>query len=96
MPAVRAEDWSLRIHGMVDREITLNFDELLARPLIERDITLTCVSNEVGGPYIGNARWVGVPLKPTCSTRPASHAAADQLVSRSVDGFTVGTPDRRS
>ncbi|HVD70766.1 MAG TPA: molybdopterin-dependent oxidoreductase [Actinomycetota bacterium] len=91
VPAVRAEDWTLRIHGMVDREITLNFEQLIARELIERDITLTCVSNEVGGPYIGNARWVGVPIKPLLEEAGVD-PAADQLVSRSVDGFTVGSP----
>ena len=91
MPAVRAEDWTLRIHGMVDREITLDFEQLVARDLIERDITLACVSNEVGGPYVGNARWVGAPLKPLLEEAGVD-PAADQLVSRSVDGFTVGTP----
>ena len=45
VPAVTAEDWQLRIHGMVDRELTLTYEQLLARPLIERDVTLTCVSN---------------------------------------------------
>ena len=91
VPAVRAEDWSLRVHGMVDRELTLNFDQLLARDLIERDITLACVSNEVGGPYVGNARWVGAPLAALLEEAGVD-PSADQLVSRSVDGFTVGTP----
>ena len=91
VPSVRAEDWTLRVHGMVDRELTLNFDQLLARDLIERDITLTCVSNEVGGPYVGNARWVGAPLAALLEEAGAD-PAADQLVSRSIDGFTVGTP----
>ena len=86
-----AEDWTLRVHGMVDREITLDFAQLMARDLIERDITLTCVSNEVGGPYIGNARWVGAPLEALLEEAGVD-PAADQLVSRSVDGFTVGTP----
>ena len=63
VPSVKAEDWQLRIHGMVERELTLTFDQLMARPLIERDVTLTCVSNEVGGRYVGNARWLGAPLK---------------------------------
>jgi DMSO/TMAO reductase YedYZ molybdopterin-dependent catalytic subunit len=91
VPAVMAEDWRLRIHGMVDREIDLDFRQLLARPLIERDITLTCVSNPVGGGYVGNARWIGAPLRPLleeAGVRPG----ADQIVTRSVDGFTVGTP----
>jgi DMSO/TMAO reductase YedYZ molybdopterin-dependent catalytic subunit len=91
VPAVAAEDWSLRVHGMVDREITLKFEQLVARDLIERDITLACVSNEVGGEYIGNARWVGAPLAALLEEAGVD-PAADQLVSRSVDGFTVGTP----
>jgi hypothetical protein len=76
---------------MVDHEMVLTLDDLMARDLIERDITLTCVSNEVGGPYIGNARWVGAPLKPLLE-EAGVHPGADQIVSRSVDGFTVGTP----
>lgn len=90
-PSVSAEDWQLRIHGMVDREITLTYHELVARPLIERDITLTCVSNPVGGQYVGNARWVGVPLKDLLE-EAGVHDGATQLVSRSVDGFTAGSP----
>jgi DMSO/TMAO reductase YedYZ molybdopterin-dependent catalytic subunit len=90
-PALTAEDWQLRIHGMVDREITLTYPELLARPLIERDITLTCVSNPVGGHYIGTARWIGAPLADILR-EAGVHPDANQLVGRSVDGFTVGTP----
>jgi DMSO/TMAO reductase YedYZ molybdopterin-dependent catalytic subunit len=91
VPKVSAEDWHLKIHGMVDREMEMDFRDLLARPLVARDVTLTCVSNEVGGPYVGNARWIGALLKPVleeAGVRPD----ATQLVSRSADGFTVGTP----
>jgi DMSO/TMAO reductase YedYZ molybdopterin-dependent catalytic subunit len=91
VPAVMAEEWQLRVHGMVDREITLGYEQLLARPLIERDVTLACVSNPVGGRYVGNARWIGAPLKDLLEevgVRPG----ADQMVTRSVDGFTIGTP----
>ena len=91
VPHLRAEDWRLRIHGMVEREIRLNFEALLARPMIERDITLNCVSNEVGGPYIGNARWIGTPLKPLLDEAGVL-PGANQIVSRSVDGMTIGTP----
>lgn len=66
VPKVDADTWRLRIHGKgVPRPRTYTFQDLLDRPLIERNITLTCVSNEVGGPYVGNARWLGVP-SPTC------------------------------
>ncbi len=91
VPAVKAEDWQLRIHGMVERELTLTFDQLMARPLIERDITLACVSNEVGGEYVGNARWLGTPVKDLLDEAGVD-TAADQVVSRSIDGFTAGTP----
>ena len=91
VPSVPAEDWSLRVHGMVERELTLDFEQLSARPLIERDITLACVSNEVGGPYVGNARWVGAPLADLLDEAGVDPAAT-QLVSTAVDGFTLGTP----
>ena len=76
---------------MVERPITLDYRRLLERPLIERDVTLTCVSNEVGGSYIGNARWIGAPLKALLDEAGVAPQAT-QIVSRSVDGFTVGTP----
>ena len=91
VPAVTAEDWQLRIHGMVDRELTITYEQLLARPLIERDVTLTCVSNPVGGHYLGNARWIGAPLRDILE-EAGVQPGANQLVGRSVDGFTVGTP----
>jgi DMSO/TMAO reductase YedYZ molybdopterin-dependent catalytic subunit len=90
-PSLMAEDWRLRIHGMVDREISLDYAQLLARPLIERDVTLTCVSNPVGGHYAGNARWIGAPLKDLLE-EAGVQTGADQIVTRSVDGFTIGTP----
>ena len=91
VPSVAADTWTLRVAGMVQRPLTLTFDELLTRPLIERDITLACVSNEVGGSYIGNARWVGVSLGDLLD-EVVVVPGADQLVSRSSDGFTAGTP----
>ncbi|MFD3700052.1 sulfite oxidase [Streptomyces sp. NPDC058646] len=97
VPKVDAGTWRLRIHGKgVTRPRTYTLEDLLARPLIERDITLTCVSNEVGGPYIGNARWLGVRLADLlaeCGVKPPSKGGkADQLVARSVDGMTLGSP----
>jgi DMSO/TMAO reductase YedYZ molybdopterin-dependent catalytic subunit len=91
LPEVDPANWQLRIHGMVQREVTLTFDELLRRPLIEDYITLTCVSNPVGGPYVGNALWLGASLADLIRlARPL--AGADQLLCTSVDGFTSGTP----
>jgi DMSO/TMAO reductase YedYZ molybdopterin-dependent catalytic subunit len=91
LPQVDPSSWQLRIHGMVSREITLTFEELLKRPLIEDYVTLCCVSNPVGGPYIGNALWLGASL--AAVLREAGiKSGADQLMCTSVDGFTSGTP----
>ncbi|MFI5766763.1 molybdopterin-dependent oxidoreductase [Streptomyces sp. NPDC051563] len=97
VPKVDADTWRLQIRGKgVSRPRTYTFQELLDRPLIERDITLTCVSNEVGGPYIGHARWLGVRLDDLlreCGVKPPSRGGkADQLIARSVDGMTLGSP----
>ena len=91
LPQVDPSSWQLRIHGMVDREITLTFDELLKRPLIEDYVTLCCVSDPVDGPYIGNAKWLGASLA-SVLREAGIKAGADQLMCTSVDGFTSGTP----
>jgi DMSO/TMAO reductase YedYZ molybdopterin-dependent catalytic subunit len=91
VPQVDPSSWRLRIHGMVAREVEITFAELLRRPLIEDYITLCCVSNPVGGPYIGNAKWLGASLASLLrSARPQS--GASQLLCTSTDGFTSGTP----
>ncbi|MEV4132657.1 molybdopterin-dependent oxidoreductase [Dactylosporangium sp. NPDC049742] len=91
VPQVSPADWTLRIHGRVEKPLTLTFDELLKRPMIERYVTLACVSNDVGGGLIGNAKWQGVRIADLLDeVRPK--AGADQVVSRSVDGWTAGTP----
>lgn len=91
VPRVSPRQWRLRVHGLVDRPIELTFDQLLRRPLREADVTLTCVSNEVGGDYIGNARWLGAYL-PDLLRRAGIRGGADMLLTTSTDGFTCGTP----
>jgi len=91
VPQVDPSNWQLRIHGMVARELTVTFDELLKRPLIEDYITLCCVSNPVGGPYIGNAKWLGASL-PSLLRQAGIQPGASQLLCTSADGFTSGTP----
>jgi DMSO/TMAO reductase YedYZ molybdopterin-dependent catalytic subunit len=91
VPQVDPRTWRLRIHGRVRNTVTITYEQLLAMPTVERYITLTCVSNEVGGTLIGNARWLGVSVKPLLE-RAGPLPGADQVVGRSVDGFTVGTP----
>ena len=91
LPQVDPATWQLRIHGMVQREVTITFAELLKRPLIEDYVTLTCVSDPVSGPYVGNAKWLGASLAALIrQARPV--AGASQLLCTSVDGFTSGTP----
>ena len=91
VPVVDAARWSLKVTGLVDREIEITFDELLALPLIERHVTLACVSNTVGGDLTGNARWLGWPVRELLA-RAGVRPEADMVLSRSVDGFTAGTP----
>jgi DMSO/TMAO reductase YedYZ molybdopterin-dependent catalytic subunit len=91
VPQIVPTDWKLRIHGMVDHEIELTFDDLLKRPVVHKWVTLTCVSNEVGGDLIGNALWSGVVLKDLLEEAGPSKDA-DAIQSTSKDGFTAGTP----
>ncbi|TYB36325.1 molybdopterin-dependent oxidoreductase [Micromonospora sp. AP08] len=91
VPQVDPATWRLRIHGRVRNPIELSFDDLLARPMVERYVTLACVSNEVGGDLIGNARWLGVPIRQLLDEAQPEEGA-DQVVGRSVDGWTCGTP----
>src|SRR4051794_28023295 len=91
LPIVDPDSWSLSVDGDVQHEQTFTFDDLLAMPLIERDITLTCVSNDVGGPYVGGARWLGVPLT-TLLDRVGVGDSSDQILSTDVDGMTISTP----
>ena len=91
VPLIQPKDWKLRIHGMVEREIEMTFDDLLKRKVIHKWVTLTCVSNEVGGDLIGNALWSGVLLKDLLAEAGPSKDA-DAIQSTSKDGFTAGTP----
>ena len=91
VPQVRTQDWSLHIHGMVDHELTLNYADIHNRKLVEQIVTLCCVSNPVGGPYISTSKFVGVLMKDLLA-EAGVHPDADQLLSTSVDGYTAGTP----
>jgi DMSO/TMAO reductase YedYZ molybdopterin-dependent catalytic subunit len=90
-PSVDHATWSLRIHGLVDRETRLTYAELVGLPLFEQYVTIACVSNEVGGNLVGNAKWTGVRLREVLDLAGV-HASASQLVGRSVDGWTAGMP----
>jgi DMSO/TMAO reductase YedYZ molybdopterin-dependent catalytic subunit len=89
LPVVSASTWQLRIHGMVDNPVTITFDQLMKMPMVEHDVTLTCVSESVGGPFIGNARWEGTLLA-NVLRRAGIQPGADQIVMRDVNGMTIG------
>lgn len=91
VPAVDPASWRLRVHGMVGRELDLGLDDLLARPLVERWVTMACVSNEVGGDLVSTTRFTGVELAPLLA-EAAPDRAADQVLSTSTDGWTAGSP----
>ena len=91
VPQVSPDDWTLRITGMVDNELELSFNDLLARTQVEEIVTLSCVSNEVGGDLVGNARWQGVLLADLLA-EAGPQEGAEQVVGVSVDGFTAGFP----
>jgi len=91
VPQVPTEGYELRVTGMVDRELSLSFEDLLRRQVVEHDITLTCVSNTIGGELIGNARWTGVRLDELLAEAGVDPAAT-QVVGRSIDGYTCGFP----
>ncbi|MUM19055.1 molybdopterin-dependent oxidoreductase [Mycobacterium sp. CBMA271] len=91
VPQLTTAEWQLNIHGMVDRPRTLTWAQLTAMAATERAVTLTCVSNEIGGDLIGNAMWTGFPIK-TILESVGVHGDADMLMSKSADGWTAGTP----
>ncbi|MBF4569172.1 molybdopterin-dependent oxidoreductase [Plantibacter sp. VKM Ac-2880] len=91
VPTIDPGTWSLTIDGMVGEQVQISFDELLAMGLDEYVITMTCVSNEVGGSLLGNAKWLGIPVRDVLK-RAMPDSKADMVLSTSVDGFTASTP----
>ncbi len=91
VPRVDVDTWTLRIGGRVRNPVEISYADLTAMPMVEADVTLACVSNEVGGGYVGNSRWLGVPLADLLD-RVGIDPGADQLFSTSADGWTCSTP----
>jgi DMSO/TMAO reductase YedYZ molybdopterin-dependent catalytic subunit len=89
VPQVSPQSWQLRVHGMVDKPLTLTFDELMRRPMVDHDVTLTCVSESVGGGYVGNARWQGALLADLLREAGVQRGAT-QIVMRDVNGMNLG------
>ncbi|MFE8884209.1 molybdopterin-dependent oxidoreductase [Pseudarthrobacter enclensis] len=91
VPEINVDDWELRVHGLVEQELTITFQDLLDAQLIESHVTLTCVSNPVGGNLAGNAKWLGLPLREVLA-RARPKDGADMVLSTSIDGFSASTP----
>jgi DMSO/TMAO reductase YedYZ molybdopterin-dependent catalytic subunit len=91
IPRVDVSSWRLTIDGNVGQPVSLTFAQLLAMPMIEQDITLNCVSNEVGGPYISSTRWLGVRTRDVLALAKIK-PGTEQILSESVDGMTISTP----
>ncbi|MDQ0799820.1 DMSO/TMAO reductase YedYZ molybdopterin-dependent catalytic subunit [Arthrobacter sp. SLBN-112] len=91
VPEINVNDWELRVHGLVEQEVTLTFQDLLDASLIESHVTLTCVSNPVGGNLAGNAKWLGMPIRDVLA-RAKPKDGADMVLSKSIDGFSASTP----
>lgn len=91
VPSVDPQTWRLAVRGLVDQEVEITFDELIGMGLDEYSVTLTCVSNEVGGGLVGTAKWLGVPVRDVLALA-GPQGDADMVLSRSVDGFTASTP----
>ena len=91
VPTIEPEDWSLRIHGLVDRELTVPYSDLVSRDVTEAWVTLCCVSNEVGGDLVGNARWSGVRVAELLA-EAGVRDGADCVLQTSHDGWTCATP----
>ena len=91
VPTIEPAEWSLTLDGLVENPYELSYEEILEMDLTKKDVTLTCVSNEIGGPLVGNAVWTGIPLSEIISkSKPLPEA--QQLMCHSVDGFTAGFP----
>jgi DMSO/TMAO reductase YedYZ molybdopterin-dependent catalytic subunit len=91
VPEINADEWELRVHGLVEQELRLTFQDLLDAELIESHVTLTCVSNPVGGNLAGNAKWLGLPIREVLK-RARPKDGADMVLSTSIDGFSASTP----
>ncbi|MCS5714908.1 molybdopterin-dependent oxidoreductase [Herbiconiux sp. CPCC 205716] len=91
VPQIDPSTWSLKITGMVDKEVTLSFQDLVNMGLDEYSITMTCVSNEVGGGLVGSAKWLGVPMRDVLAMA-GPQSGADMVLSKSIDGYTASTP----
>jgi DMSO/TMAO reductase YedYZ molybdopterin-dependent catalytic subunit len=91
VPQMDTRGWRLRVHGLVDQEVEIDWDTLVSKPMQQALVTLTCVSNEVGGDLAGNAVWTGWPIRELLALA-GPQPGADMVLSTSVDGFTAGTP----
>jgi DMSO/TMAO reductase YedYZ molybdopterin-dependent catalytic subunit len=93
-PYVKVSKWQLKVDGLVSHPFTLNYEQVLALPRIEKELTLECISNSIGGNAFGTAKWTGTPLKPLLE-RAGPSSEASYAILHAADGFTSGHPIAR-
>lgn len=93
-PTVNASSWTLKVHGLVENPLQLSLESLKAMPSHEEYVTFICISNEIGGNLMGNAKWRGVRVKDLLE-RARVKAAAHQVIFRADDGYSTGVPLER-
>jgi DMSO/TMAO reductase YedYZ molybdopterin-dependent catalytic subunit len=92
LPVIDGPSWRLGVGGLVDRPLEVGVLELQRDfPLVEEISVLTCISNAVGGPLVGNSRWEGVRLAELLR-RVGPKPGATGLAVRCADGYSAGIP----
>jgi DMSO/TMAO reductase YedYZ molybdopterin-dependent catalytic subunit len=86
-PTIRIHQWSLSLNGLVERPITLGYEQLVEKLAISQIVTLECVGNTLGGESISTAEWSGVPLRSLLEEAVITAQAYD-VVFRAADGFS--------
>ncbi|HKG26331.1 MAG TPA: molybdopterin-dependent oxidoreductase, partial [Thermomicrobiales bacterium] len=93
-PKVGADSWSLKITGLVERELELSHDDLVARATTQKITTLGCISNPLNGNLIGTAQWTGVPLVDLLNEAGIKPGAVD-LKFHAADDYEDSVPIER-
>lgn len=85
-PEVDIANWRLELGGLVDNPLSLSIDDLMAMPAVTQTITLSCISNRIGGDLISTSQWTGVPLQHVLEVA-GLQPEAQELYIEAVDGF---------
>lgn len=95
VPQVDSKSWNLTIKGLVEKPLTINYDQIKSMPSVEEYVTLECISNKIGGDLISTALWKGVRLSQLLE-KAAIKPNVKYVVFRCADGYDVGIPIEKS